>query len=282
MKHCLILSMCAVALAAFSINTASADVDVALNLRYTDPADPNQGGTWTLVAISDAGGIAGVVARIEDGTIPAAGTVGAGIGHDINGNLLEIGTFVDPNGPDFVEFVYGQDPNGPITDVLNVGLAGAAANQGADPLHNSAWDDASVIATGSFLGSRPLSVLGAATEYDPNSGAITLSSVTGDDVNVRGDSVSFDGLSPGDVERDFDVDADDLAILLNFFGTSGRVWDEGNLEGADTDVDADDLAVLLNFFGTSQTPPAIGAIPEPTSAVLALFAASLLGVRRRS
>ena len=40
MKHRLVLSLCAVAVAACMSGVALADTDIALNLRYTDPADP--------------------------------------------------------------------------------------------------------------------------------------------------------------------------------------------------------------------------------------------------
>ncbi len=285
MKHCLILSMCAVALAAFGINAANAGVDVALNLNYVDPADPNDGGSWTLVAKSDnANGIAGLVVRIEDGTIPAAGTVDAGIGHSINSGVLQIGTFTDPNGPDFVEFVYGQDPNAGL--VGNVGLAAAASNQGPDPLGNSVWDDATVIATGSFLDVRPLAVLAAATEIDPN-GAIIGSSIN--TFNIRGDSLNTLGLEDpngagllaGDTDRDNDVDIADLGTLAGSLAGGVGGWNDGDTDG-DGDVDIADLGALAASLAVgSGTPAAVGAVPEPTTALLALFGVAPWALRRR-
>jgi hypothetical protein len=106
--------------------------------------------------------------------------------------------------------------------------------------------------------------------------------------SVRGDGVLSDGLSLGDVQRDFDVDSDDLGVLLNFFGAAlgTQTWDTGDVEGSDGDVTSDDLGVLLNFFGTSQAPgPALSAtasVPEPSSFVLlGLSALGVLGYRRR-
>jgi len=53
----------------------------------------------------------------------------------------------------------------------------------------------------------------------------------------------------GDIDRDRDVDLQDLAFLLGHFGqTSGATLADGDVEG-DGDVDLQDLAFLLADFG---------------------------------
>ena len=288
MKQSLIFSVCIAMLAALGINAAQADVDVALNLRYTDPADPNEGGTWTLVAKTDdpnSAGITGLVTRFTDGSIPAAGSVNGSIGHDINGGAFVTGTFVDPNGPDFVEFVYGQDPNDGVTN--GVGQTGGPSDQGADPLGNSVWDNASIIATGAFTGLRPTTVLAAANETI--SGVIVSSNIG--DFNVRGDSLSTlglesgTGLFAGDANRDGAIGPADLgAVGLNWSPTGTTAgWDDGdfNDDGAVGPADLGAVGLGWDPLGNNYTPPAIGAVPEPTTLALVMLGALGLGVRRR-
>lgn len=167
MKRNTILSILVAALLAAVSSSAVADVDVSLNVTPNDFSDLSQGGTWQLVAKTDtpdSDGIVGLTTRFIDGTIPAAGTVNPNVGHDIFGGTLLIGTFVDPNGPNYVEFVYGQDPNDGL--VLGVGLPGGPSNVGPDPLGQPIWDDASEIAFGTIpdLNVIPVALLAAANE----------------------------------------------------------------------------------------------------------------------
>ena len=165
MKRTITSTLLAVALIATASSPALADVDVSLNII----PDGFGGGDWTLVAKTDTPDSAGIVAlitRFIDGTIPAAGTVNPDIGHDLNGGTLVVGTFVDPFGPDFVEFVYGQDPNDGL--VLGVGLPGGPSDLGPDPLGNPAWDNASEIAFGTIPDTNniPVELLAAANEVE--------------------------------------------------------------------------------------------------------------------
>ena len=289
MKQSLILSLCVAMLAAFGISAAQADVDVALNIRYNDPADPNEGATWSLVALSDTAsstGITGLVARFNAGTIVPTGTVEAGIGHDINGGTLVSGSFVDPNGPDYEEFVYGQDPNDGLT--ANVGLVGGPTDQGADPLRNPVWDNASLIATGTIAGGvRPTALLAAANEEI--GGNITLAtignfSVRGDAAESLGIEAAGTGLLAGDINRDGDVTTGDLSVLLGNFndppGSQG--WADGDFTD-DGDVATGDLSLLLGNFNAPPTNPGppIGAVPEPASIVLLLAGAGFGLLRRK-
>ena len=154
MKRFIAWSLVAVALTALATPSAYADVDISLNIVFNDFLDPNQGGSWSLVAKTDtpdSDGIVALTSRFGLGTIPAAGTVNPNIGHDIFGGNLGIGTFPDPNG--FVEFLYGQDPdpNSPIPGlVLGVGLPGGPSDVGLDFLGDPTWDNASEIAFGTI------------------------------------------------------------------------------------------------------------------------------------
>ena len=263
MKRSLILALCAVIVAALGITTAQADTNVALNLRYTDPADPNEGGTWTLVAKNDdpnSDGVTALIARFTD--IDPNGAIDGSIGHDID---VSGGPF---DGGATWEIVYGQDPNAGLTD--NVGLVGGPSDQGADPLNNSAWDNASVIATGTFGSARPA--------FDPNNAGANfhvaglISASTIGLANIRGDSVSVDGLLEGDANRDGTVDFLDFSTLSSNWQTQSAppnepLWDQGNFNDDDI-VDFLDFSSLSGNWQGSSTPPAIGAVPEPASMVL--------------
>ena len=67
MKCKMALSVCAIAMTAMLASAVfGLTVDVGLNLRYNDPADPTEGGIWQLVAkTDDANGIAGLSAYIS-------------------------------------------------------------------------------------------------------------------------------------------------------------------------------------------------------------------------
>ena len=298
MKRRFVLSLCAVALTAFGISAVQADVDVALNLRYTDPADPGEGGTWTLVAKTDSPGIAALVVRFVGGTMPAAGTISnaATIGHDINGGALVIGSFnhdADPNTPNQTEFVYGQDPNDGL--VLGVGAGVNLWNGGQDPLDGQnvgpgTWDGSTIIATGSIanLSTRPSIFSVGANEIiggDPN-GPATIGAMT-----VRGDSletlgledplgVPNAGLLAGDANRDGIVEGGDFSLLGGSWQGAGG-WDDGDFNDDDF-VEGADFSLLGGNWQSDGVPPAIGAVPEPTTLMLSgTLLLGLLGVRRR-
>ncbi|MEM9353702.1 MAG: PEP-CTERM sorting domain-containing protein [Planctomycetota bacterium] len=83
-----------------------------------------------------------------------------------------------------------------------------------------------------------------------------------------------------DFDDDGDTDISDLLIQQRGFGI-GTTNAEGDTD-ADGDVDADDQADALGAFGAgSLASSATATVPEPTSALLALFALAGLGVRRR-
>jgi hypothetical protein len=155
-----------------------------------------------------------------------------------------------------------------------------------DIFANPAWNNYSVLLAGTFGGTRPdFTTSGAnstdANEYDGTKGVApnSLSTV------VRGDSVGDDGLIPGDFDRSGDVSLGlDIFPVLPNLGMAGG-WNQGDTDASgDVSLGLDIFPVLPNL-GMSRTPPAvaaIGAVPEPASALLLLPAvAAGLAVRRR-
>ena len=75
---------------------------------------------------------------------------------------------------------------------------------------------------------------------------------------------------PGDANGDGQVDINDLTIVLSNFGSTGRAWSQGCMDGdpAGT-VDINDLTIVLANFGkTYGASSGIKAVPEPTGIVL--------------
>lgn len=292
MKRSLLMSLCAVAIVAMSLGQAMATISLSLNLRYNDPANAAEGGTWDLLARTDsANGISGLVVVLNDITFGSttfnSAIDGIPIETSQSGNITEI--------------VWGYDVNATagVGKFLNVGKGnGTPGNVAKDDLFPGAansYDNMALIMSGAFGATRPsFGTLpgtggGPTTGQSWSSAAMTAGGaeeaivLLGGD-GVRGDSVSVDGLKLGDIQRNGGVDANDLGVLLNFFGSAAgtRTWDQGDVEGNDGDVDANDLGVLLNFFGQTSTPPAFAAVPEPTSVMLALMAsASVVAFGRR-
>jgi hypothetical protein len=304
MKRGLVFSLCALAVAV-SASSASAQaptVSLSLNLRYTDPADPSEGGTWQLVAeTNSANGIAGISAYISN--INTAGMVygnGGSITAATLGAILNGGNPYNTTIGTAVNVVYGQDTAaGPI--VAGVGRGDAIAAPGeiaTDPLRNATWNGASLIASGTFAGggaagnqfNRPAFVVAGANSTDANtlSGLVAPANASIDATTttiVRGDSqVSFGlnanplaGLRPGDANRDGAVGAADFSILSgNFGGAPPKGWDTGDFNDSGT-VDAADFSILSGNFGQPAPPAPISAVPEPSSALLLSIGLLALG-----
>lgn len=290
MNRGLTLSLCAVALAAMSVSSAFAVVDISLNLRYTDPANPSEGGTFQLVAqTDDPNGIAAINALLQDVDNGATDiTMNAGIGaiDPIDaGGANERPPYLDLGGG-ATDLIYGQDISDPGSVVVAVGTgSGAPGDIGPDPLQNSIWDNASLIASGTFGATRPSFNGADANELDGTSGPFTASDDGTTGTTVRGDSVATDGLALGDHDRDFDVDGNDLDTVLFSFNqavAAANAWDLGDSTNDDM-VDGNDLDNVLFSFNTNQTPPSVAGVPEPASLMLlGLGAASMACLRRRS
>lgn len=299
MKRGLVFTLCAAALVVGSSVAQAQNVQLSLNLRYTDPADPTEGGTWFLVAkTDDAEGIAGISAYISNIATGTAGSTygrgtGAGSAAYANANAATIGAILNGGNPfkatigGAENIVYGQDlAAGPIVADVGQG-AGTPGNTAVDPLRNPAWNNAAIIASGTFAGARPAFVTAGANSTDANTLQGTTLGQSGTDAVtttvVRGDSMTLEaagkGLKGGDANRDGLVTGADFSILAAAFGT-GANWDQGDFNDSGS-VNGADFSILAASFGSSSNPGPASAIPEPTSAVIALFGLAGFAARRR-
>jgi hypothetical protein len=304
------MCLCAAALAAGSTAAqAQSTVELSLNLRYTDPADPGEGGTWQLVAQTDnAIGIAAVSAYISN--ITAGNTVNL-IGNGGTINAATLGSITPAGNSAYnttigsaVNILYGQDPT--VNIVANVGRgAGTPGNLPTDALRNADWNNSALIASGAFAGggdagnqfNRPAFVAAGGNSTDANvlSTATVGPTAAGVDANVsttvRGDSVvSFGlntpagaGLLAGDANRDGSVNVTDFNTLAFNFGDPGTFgWDQGDFND-DGAVNVTDFNALAFNFGDPAPPaPTVGAVPEPTAlGLISLGALAIMGIRRR-
>ena len=341
MKRGLVFSLCAVALAAIVSTAQAQTVTLSLNLRYFDPADPSEGGQWFLMGkATGTAGLAGVSAYLADVTAPTASNANDAV---VNGNPVVVGALgaqypvvssaniaamVDAEGDAFatllgsvINATYGQNTSaGPIVlDVGDQASGTAAGNVAVDPLQNTAWNNSSLLLSGTFAGVRPsftttmsgtppvlnetdanVLPVGATTTPPANASlnAATTAVVRGDAIrNTNGtplnyaDDTSIEGpslgLFPGDANRDGRVLAADLSILLSNFNGTNRTWDQGNFNddvGGAGVVNASDLSFLLSNFNADDRPVSVAAVPEPSTLLLAVGASllSLVARRRRS
>lgn len=178
MKRGLVFSLCALAAVASAAAVQAQTVDLSLNLRYTNPANPSQGGTWYLVAkTSDVDGIAGISAYIngiDEAGMNYGNTGAVDTRYGTPGTVTALTIQAIENGGQpyrvtidgAVNVVYGQDittgfdhdSNGGTANINLAGVgrgAGTPGNVALDPLRNSTWDNTAIIANGTFGAVRP-------------------------------------------------------------------------------------------------------------------------------
>jgi hypothetical protein len=138
----------------------AATVDISLNVFPTNLANPNSGGTWTIMAKTDAPlGIAGISAYLKD--INTAGiTIESDLNSILNGGNPFVGVFGGA-----VNLVYGQNISmAPIIP----GVGTISFSDGPDPLGDPAWNDATLIFTGTYSSVVPMFTTAGANTTDAN------------------------------------------------------------------------------------------------------------------
>lgn len=133
-------------------------VSVSLNVFPTDVGNPDNGGAWSLVAKTDnPNGIAAINAElvnVDNGVNPDEIQFNSGIGASdpiFPGRPNERPAYV-PFGT-LTDLLYGQDIS--IPGAVIVGVGTAITSDGPDPLGNPAWDDATLIASGTYTAMVP-------------------------------------------------------------------------------------------------------------------------------
>lgn len=326
MKRGLVLSLCALAVAASATIAQAQTIDLSLNLRYTNPANPAAGGIWYLTGKTSGGatnmGIASVSAWLENvsTTVFHGSGVATGNGYPAvtQATIKNVGDADNANNPfagtfgSAVNVLYGQDTTTVAGIQGGIGQGSGASNVATDPLRNTAFNNYSVLLSGTFAGggnagnqfNRPRfapletgtitggSVLASTTVANTPSIAATIGAAN---LKVRGDSLfSFGlntpptaGLRPGDANRDGAVGPADFALIGTNWNPSAtnKGWDTAdfNSDGAVGPADFALLGTGWNPGGSNFVPPALSAIPEPSTltSVLAACAAGVIARRRR-
>ncbi len=143
-----VLLLAAAGSVAAAPRAGAANVDVSMNVFPTTLSMPNNGGTWQVVAKTDAPlGIQAINMYVLDVNI-----AGIFVEPDIN-------ALTQMNGMPFVgqfglviNMVYGQNITEPG---IVVGVGTSLLSDGPDPLGDPVWDDATKIISGTYSGMVP-------------------------------------------------------------------------------------------------------------------------------
>jgi hypothetical protein len=264
-------------------------IDISLNLQYTMPSEPAMGGNWMLVAktnsINGIGSISAILSNVDAAGIAYQSGIGA---------MLKDGSpFVADNGS-LVELLYAQDVSNPASVVTDVGRGtGTPGNLVMDPFGDPYWNNAAVIATGTFGDTRPEFTANLDTPPDVTKGNV-LATKTAPFFMTAAATVTTivrDGLYVplvGDYNLNGTVDAADYVIWRDTLGSpvtpsSGADGDgDGMIGSGDYDVwrahfgataGSGAAAVISSLSGNS--------VPEPAAWLLCCFAAAAIAALRR-
>lgn len=301
MKRGLAFALAALALVAGNTAVQAADIDLSLNLRYTDPADPSEGGSWFLMGKTNTAGantgIAGLsvyltninTAGIAFGNGTAIGTYPVVTQATLGANVATPGnTPFNSTAAGVTNIVYGQDL---VTTIKTIGEgAGTPGIIATDPLRNAAWANSTLLISGTFGAARP--AFNAATDGNVfNAGGAAVDATIS--TTVRGDSrldkalesPAGAGLLFGDLNRNGTVSflGDVQPAFLNVGVAGKNTWGDGDFNDSGSVSFLGDVQPAFNNIGVAAPPaPAIGAVPEPaTLALLSIAGLGLMAAGRR-
>ncbi|MEN1680560.1 MAG: hypothetical protein AAGJ46_13305 [Planctomycetota bacterium] len=276
-------------------------ITLQLDLRYTDPIDASQGGTWQVSAASSNAGIAAlnfVLTGVDSGVteLVPSGTVNGGdeAGFDFFSVFsVTDGVQVVTNQVSFP--LSGTDPTGVFFGVGTQEL-GSPTQSTFDSPSNIPWANPAVRFDSSLTTFAPIAEgtfpAGSIPEFSTTIGDLTgqvyrstsLAEPIGDispsiqpstSVNAMGNLVQANGDFNGDNVidmADFTVWRDNLGNNVGIPGIAG----DGNFDGV---VDLADYELWKTNFGMMGTQ-AMQPIPEPQTGALAILATALVGTLR--
>jgi hypothetical protein len=316
MKRGLVLSLAALALVVGNAAVNAADIDLSLNLRYTNPGDPDQGGRWFLMAKTNVAGantgISGLsvnLTNINTAGIVFGNATAVGSGAQaypvvtqatLGANVATAGNLpFNSTAGGVTNVVFGQDL---VTTIKTIGEGtGTPGVLAVDPLRNPAWANATLLMSGTFAGggtaanqfNRP-AFSGVTTDgnvYNSAANPVVLDATIS--TVVRGDSVTTFGLNPdpaaglrfGDLNRNGSISfVGDVLPAFNSIGTNPGTskWENGDFNGNGSVSFVGDVLPAFNAIGTPASPAPIAAVPEPAAICIAgLAVLGLLAAGRR-
>ena len=235
-------------------------IDLSLNLHYNDSGNTALGGNWQLVAkTTSLNGISLVNAILTNVNV-AGISYPSGIGAMLDGG----NPFVSSSGT-FVEVLYAQDLSNPASVVTDVGRgAGTPGNLAIDPLNEPSWNNAALIATGTFGAMTPAFAMNLDTPPDSTAGNVlgtnTPPFFSADAAVVT--TIVRDSLPAGPLLGDYNlngtVDAADYVVWRHTLGAAGPgLAADGSGNNL---VDSADYDIWKSRFGLS-SGAATGASP---------------------